>query len=113
MIPAPIGTLAWLQERLTKTEVMITMRDGAKLFTSYYLPKDLSKSYPILLIRTPYNAEPSAEGFSYYVLKDLCHLVEAGYIFAIQDVRGRQQSEGVFQDVRPHIPRKENRQRRR
>ncbi|MBK8493518.1 MAG: CocE/NonD family hydrolase [Saprospirales bacterium] len=82
------------------------MRDGTKLFTSYYLPKDLSKKYPILMIRTPYNSEPSAEGINVRILKTLTHLIEAGYIIVLQDVRGRMQSEGTFEDVRPYIPEK-------
>ena len=105
-IDAPKGSADWFTERLTKTEVMIPMRDGTKLFTSYYLPKDLSKKYPILMIRTPYNSEPSEEGYNLRTLKTLTHLIEAGYIIVLQDVRGRMQSEGTFEDVRPYISEK-------
>ena len=103
-IDAPIGSEEWFKERLIKRETLITMRDGVRLFTSYYIPKDASKKYPILLHRTPYNAEPSLEGYNVGILDNLTHLIEAGYIVAIQDVRGRQQSEGFFEDVRPHKP---------
>ena len=41
-----------------KSEQMITMRDGVKLFTSIYVPKDTSKKYPIMLHRTPYSVAP-------------------------------------------------------
>lgn len=106
-IDPPYASNDWFRERLTKYEVMIPMRDGVKLFTSYYLPKDVSKNYPILLIRTPYNSESSAEGFS-RLLPSVAHLVEAGYILAFQNVRGRLMSEGVFEDVRPHNPDKQS-----
>lgn len=101
---APRGSPEWLSERLTKTEVYVTMRDGTRLFTSYYVPKDTTRTYPILLTRTPYNIEPGGEeAFSRY-LGINAGLVEAGYIFAFQDVRGRYMSEGEFVDVRPYDP---------
>ena len=52
---APRGSGEWARERLTKTEVSIPMRDGVGLFTSFYVPKDTTRTYPILLRRTPYN----------------------------------------------------------
>ncbi len=60
-LAAPAGSEEWSRERLTKTEVMIPMRDGTKLFTSFYVPKDTTQTYPILLRRTPYNSEPAGE----------------------------------------------------
>jgi len=96
----------WFRQRVTKTEVMIPMRDGVRLFTSWYMPKDTSKTWPILLLRTPYGAERSAEGYNTYLLGQYAHLVEAGYIIAFQDVRGTKMSEGVFADIRPHNPNK-------
>ena len=106
-LPPPYASEAWFRERLSKREAMVPMRDGARLFTSYYLPKNLTEPAPILLLRTPYNSEPSAEGFNVRMLRSMAHLVEAGYIIALQDVRGRLQSEGVFEDVRPHNPDKQ------
>lgn len=104
MPPAPRGSPEWLGERLTKQEVYIPMRDGVRLFTSFYVPKDTSQAYPILLRRTPYNIEPRGEdSYSMNLMLD-AQLVEAGYIFAFQDVRGRYMSEGEFLDVRPHNP---------
>jgi hypothetical protein len=101
---APRGSPEWLSERVTKTEVYVTMRDGTRLFTSFYVPKDTTGAYPILLTRTPYNIEPGGEeAFSRY-LGINAGLVEAGYIFAFQDVRGRYMSEGEFVDVRPYDP---------
>ena len=107
-IEAPWGTQEWFKNRLTKYEVRIPMRDGAKLFTSYYLPKKPAGKYPILMIRTPYNSEPSEEDYNIRLLKPITHLIEAGYIIVFQDVRGRLQSEGVFENVRPHNPDKQS-----
>ncbi len=105
---APRGSPEWLSERLTKREVYITMRDGVRLFTSFYVPKDTSRTYPILLRRTPYNIEPRGEERFSPNLMFSGHLVEAGYILAFQDVRGRYMSEGQFVDVRPHNPDKQS-----
>ena len=87
----------------TKLEVQIPMRDGIKLFTSIYTPKDQGQKYPILLNRTPYSVAPygpdaykTAIGPSELFQRD-------GYIFVYQDVRGRMMSEGVFADMRPHL----------
>jgi putative CocE/NonD family hydrolase len=90
-----------VQERYTKQEVMIPMRDGVKLFTSIYLPKDTSKDHPILLQRTPYSVAPyGADKFRRGVGPSRLFLDE-GYIVAYQDVRGRNMSEGAFVDTRP------------
>ncbi|MEK6253933.1 MAG: CocE/NonD family hydrolase, partial [Gemmatimonadales bacterium] len=107
-LAAPRGSTEWNRERLTKTEAYITMRDGVRLFTSFYVPKDTTHTYPILLMRTPYNSEPGGEdGFSNFV-GIFADLVEAGYILAFQDVRGRYMSEGEFVDVRPNNPDKKS-----
>ncbi len=106
---APPGSNAWARNRLTKYETYIPMRDGTRLFTSYYVPKNATEDYPILLWRTPYNAEPAADRYSTR-LSIMTQLIEAGYIIAFQDVRGRYQSEGTFVDVRPFIPNKKDAQ---
>jgi hypothetical protein len=107
-LAAPVGSAEWSRERLTKTEVMIPMRDGVELFTSFYVPKDTTRTYPILLQRTPYNSEPGGEdGFNFFVGMS-SHFVEEGYILAYQDVRGRYMSEGEFVDVRPYDPDKDS-----
>ncbi len=106
MPEAPRGSPEWSMERVSKREVYIPMRDGVRLFTSFYVPKDTSRSYPIVLRRTPYNIEPSGEErYSGRLALD-AHLIEAGYILAFQDVRGRYMSEGEFVDVRPFNPNK-------
>ncbi len=48
----------YVKDNYYKKEVAITMRDGIKLHTTIYSPKDKSKTYPILLQRTPYSARP-------------------------------------------------------
>lgn len=82
------------------------MRDGVKLFTSVYVPKDDSKQYPILMMRTPYTVGPY--GIDKYKdnLGPSGLFGKEGYIFVYQDVRGRWMSEGEFVNMRPHNPRK-------
>ena len=90
----------------TKYEYRIPMRDGVKLHTSVYVPKDDSQTYPILMTRTPYSCAPY--GIDKYPEKvgPGPHYQKAGYIFVTQDVRGRWMSEGDFIDMRPHNPKK-------
>lgn len=99
---------AWVKENFYKVEKMIPMRDGIKLYTAIYLPKDSSEKHPILLRRTPYSAAPyGANNFpdafwnSYYRL-----YMRENYIMVVQDVRGKYMSEGDFVDVRPYIENK-------
>ncbi|MBU0529826.1 CocE/NonD family hydrolase [bacterium] len=77
------------------------MRDGVRLFTSIYSPKDTSGEYPILFWRTPYNIERSEDKYSHRLL-NMVHLLNEKYIIVFQDVRGRYMSEGEFIDVRPY-----------
>lgn len=98
------GSAEWIRERLDKKEVYIPMRDGVRLFTSIYTPKDHSKTYPILITRTPYNIEGAgAEGINRHLFQRI-NLIKEGYIFVFQDVRGKYMSEGTFMDIRPYIP---------
>ena len=96
--------IQWLSANYVKKEVYIPMRDGVKLFTSIYTPKDKAEKHPFLLTRTPYSCSPygetnlknfSARGHYKEYLKE-------GYIMVTQDVRGRWMSEGNFVDVRPY-----------
>lgn len=96
---------AFIRDHYTKREVMIPMRDGVRLFTSIYTPKDRSRAYPILLNRTPYSCAPYGTG-AYKTRFQNMTLARAGYIFVFQDVRGRYMSEGDFVDVRPFNPNK-------
>src|SRR5216683_3463995 len=79
-----------VRERYTKQEQMVPMRDGVKLFTSIYTPKDTSKKYPILLQRTPYSVGPYGAGEDKYRgrLGPSSDFDVEGYIFVFQDVRG-------------------------
>lgn len=104
----PLGSMGqdYVKDLYNKTETYIEMRDGIKLFTSIYTPKDTSKEYPILLKRTPYSCRPYGEdkfssrlGPSEFLTKDL-------YIIVHQDVRGRWMSEGVYDNMRAYIPNK-------
>jgi len=89
-----------------KREVRIPMRDGVKLFTSIYLPKDTSRTYPIMFSRTPYTVAPYGEDKYKENLGPSTHFMRDGYIFVYQDVRGKFLSEGEYMDVRPHKPQK-------
>jgi putative CocE/NonD family hydrolase len=78
---------------LGATEAMIAMRDGVKLYTQVYAPKQSNEPLPIILLRTPYGTgtlTPSR------VATSLAHLMADGYIFVLQDIRGRFKSEGSF-----------------
>lgn len=103
-------SLLWAQGRdyvrahYTKYECRIPMRDGVKLFTAIYIPKDTSQSYPILLLRTPYSVGPYGADQYRENLGPSELLAREGYIFVYQDVRGRYLSEGEFVNVRPHRP---------
>ena len=88
----------------TKTMYPVQMRDGVKLFTVIYEPKDQTKKYPILFMRTPYGVGPYGPDDFKAQLTSNELLQKSGYIFVFQDVRGRFMSEGVFQDVRPFKP---------
>ena len=106
-LPAQDNPLAsYIQLHYAKQEHMVPMRDGVKLFTAVYVPKDGTKTYPILMKRTPYSSGPYGVDKMPSSLGPSEHFVKAGYIFVNQDVRGRFQSEGEFQQVTPHVPQK-------
>lgn len=92
---------AWVVNNYTKTEQMIPMRDGKKLFTSIYVPNDKSEKHPILMMRTPYGSVPYGKEFRGYWHSYQRRYLKEGYIMIIQDVRGKYMSEGEYMDVRP------------
>ncbi len=97
--PADAPAQAPLTETLfTGRDAMIPMRDGAKLHTKVYVPKERTEALPIILLRTPYGIDSRAERHLRGYLRDL---VEEGYVFAFQDIRGRYKSEGKFVMTRP------------
>ncbi|WP_313177738.1 CocE/NonD family hydrolase, partial [Massilia sp.] len=98
-----------LKDSYTKHEYRIPMRDGVKLFTVVYVPKDGSQRYPFLMQRTPYSAGVYAQDALRYGVDWMPQAIgpsrefeEAGYIFVKQDVRGRYMSEGKWQEMTPH-----------
>ena len=93
--------LEFIKSHYTKFEYQIPMRDGVKLFTSVYVPKDQGQRYPIMLSRTPYGVEPYGVDNYKGDLGPSAHFGTDGYIVAYQDVRGRWMSEGEFVNMRP------------
>lgn len=104
--PAMAQGLQWVKANYTKQEVYIPMRDGVRLYTAIYTPKDTSQKYPILLNRTPYSIRPYGSDQYRDSIGPSPLFAEEGYIIVYQDVRGRWMSEGVFEHVRPHNPKK-------
>ena len=82
-------------QSFNKTDVMIPMRDGVRLHTEIYAPKDAAEKLPLLLERTPYGLEDDKKGFS-QMLFTYREMIPDGYIFVFQDIRGRFGSEGQF-----------------
>ncbi len=103
---------AWVYTNYTKTEAMIPMRDGKKLFTCIYAPKNMAEKHPVLLVRTPYSCAPyGKDKFSPRLyMTHWANYIKENYIIVIQDVRGRYMSEGEFVDVRPYIENKKGKQ---
>jgi putative CocE/NonD family hydrolase len=98
---------AWIRDHYTKKEIYVPMRDGIRLFTSVYIPKDTTEVHPILMNRTPYSCAPYGEDkFRAFWDNQWRYYMRNNYIIVIQDVRGRWMSEGEFQDVRPFNPTK-------
>jgi uncharacterized protein len=102
----------WVRENYYKIERMVPMRDGIKLFTAFYIPKDSSQKHPLLFNRTPYTCQPYGEDkFSQRLYNTYwINYLKEGYIIAIQDVRGKWMSEGDFVDVRPFNANKKNKE---
>src|SRR6476646_10661509 len=78
-----------VRDRYLKSEHMIPMRDGTKLFTIIYSPKDQSQKYPLLMTRTGYGIPPyGADNYAASIGPNNNYARE-GYIVVYQDVRGR------------------------
>ena len=97
-----------VEENYTKKEVYIPMRDGTKLFTIIYTPKDISKSnrYPFIMNRTCYSIAPYGETVFRKKLSPNKFIEKEKYIFVFQDVRGRYMSEGTFTNMTPQVDHK-------
>jgi putative CocE/NonD family hydrolase len=96
--------LEYVKAHYTKYEYRIPMRDGVRLATAVYAPKDTSRTYPVMLTRTPYSLQPYGPDRYRESLGPSELFAKSGYIFVYQDVRGRWMSEGEFQHLRPHKP---------
>jgi putative CocE/NonD family hydrolase len=90
-----------VKEHYTKSEHMIPMRDGVKLFTIVYAPKDQSERYPIMFSRTAYGIAPYGPDQYRTVIGPNNDFAKEGYIVAYQDSRGKFKSEGEFVHHRP------------
>ncbi len=108
MLPGAVRAqgLEYVKAHYTKFEYRIPMRDGKRLFTSVYVPKDDSQTYPLLMKRTPYSAKPYGVDQYPENLGPSPLFGKDGYIFVYQDVRGRWMSEGEFVQMRPHLTQK-------
>lgn len=101
---APPSTPGEVSARYAKREVRIRMRDGTQLFTAIYTPRDTTRSYPVLLMRTPYSVAPYGPDAYPASLGPWKAFQDDGYIFVNQDVRGRYMSEGYYSFMTPHLP---------
>ncbi len=111
-------TESWIESNYTKREVMISMRDGVKLYTAIYEPvrqspadpDGMDEERPIIMLRTPYSCSPYGEGFTKSLRQDMRFFAENRYIIVFQNVRGRYMSEGKYENIRPFNPHKTGRQ---
>jgi uncharacterized protein len=93
----------YLVEHYVHRREMIPMRDGVKLHTEIFVPKDAGKAqrYPFLMTRTPYNASRTRTAL--YSMPSFAKLMREGFIIVGQDVRGRWRSQGDFSHERPLV----------
>ena len=96
----PVPQSTYVRDNFDKREADIPMRDGKRLHTVIYTPKDHAQRYPFLMERTPYSAGPYDTTYK-RTLGPNPQLMRDGYIFVYQDVRGRYLSEGDFQEMTP------------
>ena len=75
----------YIRANYTKYEYQIPMRDGARLFTAVYVPKDDSQKYPMMLIRTPYSVAPYGVDKYPGELRPGALYAQSGYIFVYQE----------------------------
>ena len=99
----PAQGVDYLKNNYSKREVYITMRDGLKLFTAIYTPRDTSIKYPIIMVKTPYGIRPYGEENFPENIGPSVYLAEEKYIFVYQDARGMFMSEGYFDQMTPHL----------
>jgi len=85
-----------VRAKYTKQDVMIPMRDGTRLFTIVYSPRDIGERYPFMLTRTAYGIPPYGPDEYRTVVGPSAEFTREGFIFVYQDARGRFRSEGTF-----------------
>lgn len=95
-----------IKAHYAKSEQMVAMRDGVRLFTVVYVPRDQTQKYPIMFMRTPYSVRPYGPEAYPRSLGPSGHFATEGFIFVYQDVRGKFRSEGKFEFMRPVIDNK-------
>jgi hypothetical protein len=100
---APAQTPYDVKAHYVKREVYIPMRDGVKLFTIVYSPKDTTDRYPLLMTRTAYGIAPYGPDQYRAVLGPNNEFAKEGYIFVYQDTRGKFKSEGEFVHHVPYV----------
>ncbi len=101
---------SYARTHYNKYEFMIPMRDGIKLFTNVYVPKDTSKTYPMMMMRTCYSVAPYGADKYPYLLGPSPEFMKEGFIFVYQDVRGKHHSEGNWTEITPFIVNKKGTQ---
>jgi len=89
------------REHYDKAAYMVPMRDGVRLYTIVYTPRDTSRDYPVMLFRTPYSIRPYEPDQYRRPLGPTEQFDRDGYIFVFQDARGTYRSEGAFQVIKP------------
>ncbi len=99
----PSQDSAYVRDNYQKTEFMVPMRDGTKLFTQVYAPKDQSVKHPVLIQRTPYSCQPYGTDRFRRRVGPNAFMLRDNYIVVYQDVRGRWASEGTFVEMTPHV----------
>ena len=104
---SPAQNENYVKENYTKIDTTIVMRDGIKLYTIIYVPKDSSQRYPILIQRTPYSVWPyGSSNYPPGIMPG--KMQKEKYIYVKQDVRGRHMSEGINEEVTPYIVNKKS-----
>jgi hypothetical protein len=102
LVTAPLSARAQepvVDSNFTRTEAMIPMRDGTRLFTVILTPKQVAGPLPIIMSRTPYGTANWGGTFRFSLA--FADMIRDGYVFVFQDIRGRFQSEGTFVMNRP------------
>ena len=97
----PVPSTIKVEDQYIKTTQMIPTRDGVRLYTEIYSPREMTEPLPIIFLRTPYRVANENGGFTNHFNSAFRELAKQKYIFAVQDARGRHRSEGKFEWNRP------------